>query len=114
MKNRLYLFWLIGRNVYNKQKSYANVCCKYSEYYSYKYGNSNMFSRDNLKYMSNFYCRFPMYLDCLTKLSWNHYRLILNISDNDEQYFYFRIALFCRSSVEELRYLINNNYFYKI
>ena len=55
-----------------------------------------------------------MYLDYLTKLSWNHYRLILNISDNDEQYFYFRIALFCRSSVEELGYLINNNYFNKI
>jgi hypothetical protein len=81
MKNRLYLFWLVGRNVYNKQKSYENVCCKYSEYYSYKYGNSNMFSRDNLKYMSNFYCRFPMYFDCLNKLSWNHYRLILNIND---------------------------------
>ncbi len=114
MKNRLYLFWLIGKNVYKDQYSYENVCSKYSLYYSYKYGNSSMFTRDNLKYMSNFYCRFPMYFDCLNKLSWNHYRLILNINDSDEQYFYFRIALFCRSSVEELGYLINNNYFNKI
>ncbi len=114
MKNRLYLFWKIGKNVYDKQFSCENVCKKYSDYYSYKYGCSSLFSRDNLKYMSNFYRIFPIYFDYLNKLSWNHYRLILNINEYDEQYFYFRIALFCRSSEDELNYLISNNYFYKI
>ena len=105
------MFWLIGKSVYNNQKSYENVCSKYSSICSYKFGNSSMFTRDNLKYMSNFYCRFPIFFNGLSRLSWNHYRLILNINEELEQYFYFRVALFCRSSVEELGYLIDNNYF---
>lgn len=113
MKSRLFLFWNIGKSVYMKQKYYENVYEKYSDFYSYFYGITNYFTRENIRYMKKFYCMFPMYYDSLNKLSWDHYKTLLTINSKSELFFYYRICLFCNSSLDELIYLVSNN-FYKI
>ena len=114
MKNQLLLFWKIGQLVFKNEQKYENVFYEFSKLCSYYFGITCMFSRDNIRYMRNFYCVFPIYYDDLNKLTWEHYRLLLDISDKIEQYFYFRVAIFCRSSVQELRHLISNNMYNKI
>ena len=108
MKKRLFLFWNIGKNVYYNQNSCENVFKRCSIFYTYRYGLPYIFSIRNIKYMMKFYYLFPIYYPELNNLSWNHYCLILDNSDKDEQYFYFRVALFCNSSVSELKNLIDN------
>ena len=108
-KKRLFLFWYIGKCVYNKQKLCENVILKYSNYLTYYYGMTNVFSVGNVNYMKKFYCCFPIYVKALNQLSFEHYKLLVDISVVNKRYFYFRVALFCRSSVEELSYLIYND-----
>ena len=111
MKSRLFLFWNIGKNVYLKQNIYENVYEKNSVFCSYFYGITSCFTRENIRYMKKFYCVFPMYYDVLNKLSWEHYKILLNINNKDNLYFYYRISLFCNSSLEELIYLVSNNFY---
>ena len=107
----LCLFWKIGKLVFCKQKYYENSVSKFSEYFSYYFGNSNIFSITNIRYMKKFYCCFPIYYDELNRLEFGHYKLLVNISESDKRYFYFRLALFCRSSVLELNDIIMNDYY---
>lgn len=108
-KNRLYLFWKIGESVFKNQKYFDNVVSKYSNDLSYRYGMSNTFSISNVHYMRKFYYYFPIYISELDKLSFEHYKLLINITEVDRRYFYFRLAMFCRSSVDELNQMISNN-----
>ena len=41
-------------------------------------------------------------------------KVVVDISDIGERYFYFRIAMFCRSSVQELNDVINDKIYYYI
>ena len=109
MKNKLLLFWKIGQLVVKNEQRYENVFFEFSKFCSYYFGITCMFSRENIHYMRNFYCVFPIYYDDLNKLTWEHYLLLLDISDKLEQYFYFRVAMFCRSSVDELKFLVSND-----
>ena len=70
---------------------------------------SDTFSIGNINYMKKFYCCFPNYIDMLNKLSFEHYKLLVDVGGLEERYFYFRVALFCRSSVLELKELINED-----
>ena len=70
---------------------------------------SETFSRENVNYMKRFYQCFPIYIDELNKLVWEHYVELLKINNSKERYFYLRIAMFCKSSVLELRDFINND-----
>lgn len=105
-KNRLFLFWKIGEIVSKRQKRYENVVARYSEYFSYRFGMSKMFSTRNVNYMKKFYEDFPIYLEQFDRLSFEHYMLLVDISDVKSRYFYFRVALFCQSNVSELRDMI--------
>lgn len=67
------------------------------------------FSTENVHYMKKFYQCFPIYLPELNKLKWEHYLELLKIDDTKERYFYLRVAMFCKSSVLELRDFINND-----
>ena len=109
IKKRLFLFWKIGKFVCGKQKYYENAPKKYSTFFSYYYGMSEVFSRSNISYMIKFYCSFPVYFKTFEKLEFEYYKLLVNISDSKCRYFYFRVAIFCRSSVQELKALIKNN-----
>ena len=72
---------------------------------------TNTFSVVNVNYMKKFYCCFPIYVDELNKLTFDHYKLLVNVCDINERYFYFRVAIFCRSTVFELSSIINGKIF---
>lgn len=107
-KNRLYLFWLIGKYVFQKQESYVNVFLVVSNFLSYYYGMSNTYTRYNIKMMRNFYYCFPNFVSGMNVLHWEHYLRLVTISDAKERYFYFRVAIFCRSNVKDLQWMIDN------
>ena len=108
-KKQLFLFWKIGKLVSKKQKCCENVVVKYSNFFSYYYGMSSTFSISNINYMKRFYSCFPLYINKLNNLSFEHYKLLIHICELEERYFYFWVAMFCRSSVEELKLMISNN-----
>ena len=114
IKNRLYLFWKIGKIACEKQKYYDNVVEKLSDYYSYYFGDSNYFTRESIHMMKKFYINFPIYYKELNNISWNQYRLLLSLSNKNEMYFYFRISLLFFSDYQETLDFINNNYYVRI
>lgn len=111
MKNKLLVFWKIGQFIDESKISCENIYKKYSELCSYHYGMSEVFARSNVRCMNKFYCAFPIYYKSLEGLCWEHYLLLINIIDREVRYFYYRVALFCRSSVKELVCLIDNDYY---
>ena len=110
----LFLFWKVGEIVFAQQKLCINAVSKYSNYFSYYFGMSETFSICNVRYMKKFYCCFPIYMKELDNLSFEHYKLLVDINDIKKRYFYFRVALFCRSSVEELKYIVENDLYINI
>ena len=51
VKTNLIYFWKIGKLVYENRKVYDNIVERSSDYFSYYFGNSTLFTRDNIKYM---------------------------------------------------------------
>jgi len=111
LKNNLYLFWKIGEFTLKNRENFDNVISKCSLNFSYHYGLSDMFSIENIRLMRRFYCYFPIFMKKLEYLNWEHYKILVNIYDADERMFYFKVALFCKMSFNDLECLINNNYF---
>lgn len=109
-----YLFWLIGKKVYEAQDKKNNYHKYFSDYYSYFYGNSLKFNRENINFMERFYLYFPIYLKRFEELSLNHFKVLVSIKKPTKRYFYFWIIYFCKSSVEELNELINSNCYERI
>ena len=109
LNNNLFLFWKIGRLVFVGRSFFDNSVFKYSNFCSYYFGNSEIFSIDNVHYMEKFYKAFPVFLNRFTELSFEHYKLIVDVSDLEKRYFYFWLAIFCRSSVSQLRSIISND-----
>jgi hypothetical protein len=64
--------------------------------------------------MKSFYLNFPIYYKTLEKIDWNQYKVLLNIIDKDERYFYFRLSLLYNSNYSEMLEFINNKYFIRI
>ena len=112
--NRLYLYWNIGKNVYEKRNDSFNPIEKYSNYYSYKFGNSYVFTRNNIRLMILFYLSFPIFFKKMENISWNQYLLLLDIKDIKERYFYFYLTMFFNSNYQELKDFINNQYYIRI
>jgi len=114
LKNKLYIFWKIGKIVFEKQEKCSNAFEKYANYYSYYFGNSYIFTRENLKYMEKFYLSFPIFYKQLKNISWEQYKLLLNIDYFEERFFYFRIILLFNSDYTSTKELLKNNYYYRI
>ena len=108
----LLLFWNIGKKVYENTNNYAVE--KYSTYYSYYYGNSYMFDRENIRFMKLFYICFPIYYKKLNNISWEQYKLLFEINDRKERLFYFYLSLFFNSDLSETNSFIENNYYMRI
>lgn len=113
-KNRLFFYWKLGKSVFYKQKNYNNVVSIVSTFYSYRYGRSYTYSKNNIINMKLFYLCFPIYYEQMSKLSWEHYLLLIKLVDRNERNFYFKTSMFCLLSVEELNYLINELYYNRI
>ena len=108
----LLLFWNIGKQVYEDDG--YNTIEKYSNYYSYYYGNSYLFNRENIRLMKVFYICFPIFYKKLNNITWDQYKLLFNISDRKERLFYFYISLFFNSNLDETNSFIENNYYLRI
>ena len=87
MNNKILLFWNIGKRVYEEQNTCDNPIQKYSEYCSYYFGNSVLFTRENIHLMKRFYMNFPIYYKEMNKVSWDQYRLLLMIKNKKERLF---------------------------
>ena len=112
--NRLYLFWQVGKYVFQKQNFCENAVYKYSTLCSYHYGMSDAFSVENVKMMRMFYLCFPFLFPTMKKLKWEHYLELLKVSDTKKRYFYFKTAIFCNGSILDLRDMIYNDFYDKI
>ena len=110
--NNLLLFWNIGKQVYEDDSH--NTIEKYSNYYSYYYGNSYLFNRENIRLMKVFYMCFPIFYKKLNNISWDQYKLLFKINDRKERLFYFYISLFFNSDLEDTTSFIENNYYVRI
>ena len=110
----IYLFWNIGKMVYEMQSSCENAVKRISDYYSYYYGDSIIFTRENIHLMKKFYLVFPIFHKKLENISWKQYELLLKIPDKKERSFYFTLSLLFRSNDKELRELIRNHYYQRI
>ena len=108
------LYWYIGKKIYELRNKCINPCEVISNYYSYSYGNSYRFSRENVSIMRNFYLCFPIYIDSYDKLSWSHFKLLIKIKNSNIRNFYLSIILFCNSSVFELENIINSSLYKRI
>ena len=112
--NNIFLFWTIGRLVYEQQRYCDNIVEKLSNYYSYYFGNSFLYTRENIHFMKRFYMNFPIYYDKLENFSWNQYCLLLSVSNRKERTFYFSLIMLFKSNYEELIEFIYNDYFFRI
>lgn len=111
---KILLYWNIGKIVYNNRSNYLNIVEKCSTYYSYLFGNSYMFTRENIWLMEKFYLMFPIFSSRLENITWDQYQLLFKINNIKERYFYFYIVLFFNFDYENTKLLINNNYYLRI
>ena len=110
----IFFFWYIGKKVYEEKDHCLNVIQRYSDYYSYFYGNSFLFTRENIHFMKRFYMNYPIYYKKLELFSWKHYQFLLSIPNKKERTFYYSLSLFFQSSYEELLDMVYNNYYLRI
>ena len=114
IKYPIYYLWQIGKHVYENRNNYNNSVEKYSSFLSYYSGNSYFFSRENIHIMRRLYLSFPIYYDKLNNISWDQYKLLLNIKDKKERFFYFYLTLLFKSDYNETLEFVNNDYFLRI
>ncbi len=113
-KNRLILFWKLGKFVFQEQKNNVKIIQDISIKFSYKYGMSQTFSVDNIKKMKLFYLCFPVFSEGLLSLSWEHYLELLKVDSFDKRNFYFRLCKLGSFSVYELQKFIQDSYYERI
>ena len=112
--SKLYLFWNIGKKAYENELLYDNIFQKYADYYSYYYGNSKLYTRENIHLMKRFYLNFPIFTFNLNSITWEQYQILLLIPNKKERIFYFSLSLFFHSDLYHTKELIANHYYYRI
>lgn len=114
IENNLYLFWKIGKYIFDKSGNCDNSLFKCSRLCSYHFGASDVFSLENMRLMKRFYIFFPMFIDRMYELEWKHYKELVKIFENNERMFYYQVALFSKCDDMTLRNLINSRAYYLI
>ena len=113
-KNRLILFWHIGKYVYqsrkNKFKSYREI----SMILKYYFGFTDMFSISSIKNMEKFYVSFPVYTEVLERLDWKFYEKLLLFNDTDLRMIYFRVAIVSECEFSDFERTISNRIIQRI
>ena len=110
----LFIFWNIGKRVWENRDSYLNPIKKYSEFYSYYYGNSYMFTREDIRLMRRFYLDFPIFYKSMNKISWEQYKEILRLDNKKERFFYYYLSIFFNCDINDTKEFISNDYFIRI
>ncbi len=114
MQYPISLFWKIGKIVCEEKESCENIIQKYSDYCSYYFGDSILFTRENLHLMKRFYLNFPIFYKELENMSWEQYQILLKIHNKKERYFYFYLSLLFHSDYEETCEFILNQYYNRL
>ena len=117
MSNLMVIFTYEGNPLTMQCKSddvVDNVFQKYADYYSYYYGNSRIYTRENIHLMKRFYLNFPIFTFSLNSITWEQYQVILIIQNKKERFFYFSLSLFFHSDLYHTKELIANRYYYRI
>lgn len=114
MKNQLFFFWRIGKFLVEKKYSCNNIVLKSSNFLSYYYGSSTMFSYENVIFMRKFYLYFPIFLESMNQLEWDSYLELMKLKNRNMCYFYYRVALFCGFCCRDLKCVIDSNIFCRI
>ena len=99
---------------YEMRNSCDNSVQKYSDYCSYYFGDSIVFTRENIHMMRRFYLNFPIFHKKLEAISWEQYQLLLKIPNKKERYFYFYLSLLFHSNYEETCEFVLNQYYRRI
>ena len=116
--------WLIGYRIAeeemdgeNRAEYGLNVIKKLSEELTKVYGKG--YDRSNLYHYLRFYKEFPEIIDTVCRqshirLSWSHYRVLLQVSDPIARNWYEKEAYEQTWSVRTLQRNINTQYYYRI
>ena len=110
----IFFYWSIGKKVYEEESTCPNIIQKYSDYFSYYFGNSFLFTRESIHLMKRLYMNFPIYYSKLELFSWEQYQLLLRISNKKERLFYYSLSLLFQSDYQELFEFIMNDYYLRI
>ncbi len=113
-KNRLFIFWNIGKKVFLNQNKYSNSIKKYSEYYQYYFGVTDCFDRINIYSMQQFYLCFPIFYDKLNSLKWEYYLELIKVDSKWERMFYFQLALFTQCDYQNFVLAIKNDLYFQL
>ena len=100
--------------VYEEQHTCENSIKKYSDYYSYYYGDSLLFTRENIHFMKRFYMNYPFFYKKMNSISWRQYQLLLMITNKKERMFYYSLLLFVSISYFEFVNLLEEQLYYRI
>lgn len=116
--------WLIGYRIAEEEidgsdraEYGANIIKKLSKQLTEKYGKG--YDRSNLYHCLRFYKEFPQIVDTLCRqshirLSWSHYRALLQVADSAARNWYEKEAYEQTWSVRTLQRNINTQYYYRI
>lgn len=100
-------YWLVGKMIVEKQggaakASYGDkLIFTLSERLTADFGKG--FTISNLKYMRQFYLAFPIGHTLCDQLSWNHYRLLISVENEEARQYYLEEARKSLWSVRELQ-----------
>lgn len=116
--------WLIGYRIAEEEidgsdraEYGANIIKKLSKELTAKYGKG--YDRSNLYHCLRFYKEFPQIVDTTCRqshirLSWSHYRALLQVADSTARSWYEKEAYEQTWSVRTLQRNINTQYYYRI
>ena len=116
--------WLIGYRIAEEEidgsdraEYGANIIKKLSKQLTAKYGKG--YDRSNLYHCLRFYKEFPQIVDTACRqshirLSWSHYRALLQVADSAARNWYEKEAYEQTWSVRTLQRNINTQYYYRI
>ena len=112
----LHTYWQIGKRIFEEEQrgseitGYEELLIENLE--SQLAGESGKgFDRSNLAYIRRFFLTFPMENTLRPVLSWSHYRLIINVEEEQAHNFYMNKAADNHWSVQQLTQQIESKYY---
>lgn len=106
IKNRLFLFWNVGKFTCEIQKRRDIEDKKIANYLQYYFGMTETFSSSNIRKMKAFYLSFPIYTKHIEYLDWNYYLKLITIRKKSLRMFYYQVAIFSRCDYDTFVSLI--------
>ncbi len=111
-------YWNIGKLIYetsgeSDRAEYGKQLLQYlSEKLTREFGKG--YDERNLRYMRQFYLKFPKWNAVRSELSWTHYRLLMRVEDEDARSFYLDESVKAGWSSRQLERQINSFYYQRI